>query len=145
MYKEILERLYKGDASCLTSNVIYNINQVVLSLINKEPLTQYEQDIVGDILHISNIIYNNTDKSILVLDDGVYDLLLQKYKRYNPNYQVGAEPIVFTNSNETIYKSNDEVPLFRSANIGKKDMLFLKELSENIKQRKLKSYKEYVF
>ena len=131
MYKEILERLYKGDASCLTSNVIYNINQVVLSLINKEPLTQYEQDIVGDILHISNIIYNNTDKSILVLDDGVYDLLLQKYKRYNPNYQVGAEPIVFTNSNETIYKSNDEVPLFRSANIGKKDMLFLKELSEN--------------
>ena len=50
MYKEILEKLYMGDASCLTREVIYNINQIVMSLINKEPLTKVEQDIVNDIL-----------------------------------------------------------------------------------------------
>jgi hypothetical protein len=90
--QEILQHLYKGDASCLTSDVIYNINQIVLNVINKEPLTGIEIEVIGDIIHISNIIYNNTDKSILVLEDGIYDLLLEKYKKYNPNFQVGAEP-----------------------------------------------------
>ena len=69
--QDILQSLYKGDASCLTSEVIYNINQIVLNLLHKEPLTEVEINIVGDILHISNIIYNNTDRSVLVLEDGV--------------------------------------------------------------------------
>ena len=93
----IVEQLLKGDASCLTQDVIFNINNMVIALINKEPLTIVEQDIVNDILHISNLIYNNTDRSILVLEDGVYDLLLEKYKRYNPNFQVGAEPVTIGN------------------------------------------------
>lgn len=89
----IVESLLLGDASCLTQEVIYNINQQVALLLNKEPLSPIEQAIVDDILHISNIIYNNTDRSILVLEDGIYDMLLEKYKRYNPNFQVGAEPV----------------------------------------------------
>ena len=93
----IVEQLMRGDASCLTQDVIFNINQIVIALINKEPLTKVEQDTIDDILHISNLIYNNTDRSILVLEDGVYDLLLVKYKKYNPNYRVGAEPITIGN------------------------------------------------
>ena len=81
----IVENLLKGDASCLTQDAIYNINCITMALINKEPLTEVEKNTIDDILHISNIIYNNTDRNILVLDDGVYDLLLEKYKRYNPN------------------------------------------------------------
>ena len=95
--RAIVESLLRGDASCLTQDAILNINQLTVMLINKEPLTTVEQAVVDDILHISNIIYNNTDRSILVLEDGVYDLLLEKYKRYNPNFQVGAEPIHFSN------------------------------------------------
>ena len=93
----ITESLMRGDASCLTQDVIFRINQIVVALINKEPLTEVEQNTIDDILHISNLIYNNTDRSILVLEDGVYDLLLQKYKKYNKNYRVGAEPIVINN------------------------------------------------
>lgn len=93
----IVEQLLKGDASCLTNDVIFNINQIVVALINKEPLTDLEKETINDILHISNLIYNNTDRSILVLEDGVYDLLLEKSKRYNPNFQVGAEPVTMTN------------------------------------------------
>ena len=106
----IVEQLMKGDASCLTQDVIYNINNIVVSLINKEPLTKVEQDIVNDILHISNLIYNNTDRSILVLEDGVYDLLLEKYKKYNPNFQVGAEPIQIGNFGTTdVINDVDEI------------------------------------
>lgn len=97
----IVEQLLKGDASCLTQDVIFRINQIVVSLINKEPLSEIEKDTVNDILHISNLIYNNTDRSILVLEDGVYDMLLEKYKRYNPNFQVGAEPVQIGNFGTT--------------------------------------------
>lgn len=95
--RSIVDSLLKGDASCLTPDVIYNINNQVVLLLNKEPLSKTEQDIVDDILHISNLVYNNTDRSILVLEDGIYDLLLEKYKKYNPNFQVGAEPVTINN------------------------------------------------
>ena len=97
VYKEILSNLKRGDASDLTSEVIYNINQAVMKILHTSipSITPIEVDIMGDILHISNIIYNNTDRSILVLEDGVYDILLEMYRCFNPNFQVGAEPISF--------------------------------------------------
>lgn len=107
MYKHIIQNLLKGDASDLTLDVIHNINQITLRLLYKEPLEPFEVDIVGDILHISNIIYNNTDRSVLVLEDGIYDMLMVKYKRYNPNYQVGAEPVHFEALNVQEHSTND--------------------------------------
>lgn len=131
----IVESLLKGDASCLTQDVIFNINQITMNLIYKEPLNQIEQNTVEDILHISNLIYNNTDRSILVLEDGVYDLLLEKYKRYNPNFQVGAEPVQI-NKFKTEDVLNDVEPyqnkLFvQIPYINTKDMLFGSELTNN--------------
>lgn len=130
--QDILQSLYKGDASCLTSEVIYNINQIVLNLLHKEPLTEVEINIVGDILHISNIIYNNTDRSVLVLEDGVYDLLLEKYKRYNPNFQVGAEPIQFqTNINQvntSVTNGEYRTSPFTKINLNKNDMFYYNNL-----------------
>lgn len=131
----IVESLLKGDASCLTQDVIFNINQITMNLIYKEPLNRIEQNTVEDILHISNLIYNNTDRSILVLEDGVYDLLLEKYKRYNPNFQVGAEPVQI-NKFKTEDVLNDVEPyqnkLFvQIPYINTKDMLFGSELTNN--------------
>lgn len=130
----IVEQLLKGDASCLTQDVIFNINQIVLFLINKEPLTDVEKDTVNDILHISNLIYNNTDRSILVLEDGVYDLLLEKYKRYNPNFLVGAEPVQIGNFgtsdviNDTEEIQSDKLFVFQPY-VDTRDYLFGKVLS----------------
>lgn len=131
--KSILESLYKGDASCLTSEVIYNINQITLSLLNKEPLTTIETEVIDDILHISNIIYNNTDRTILVLEDGIYDLLLEKYKRYNPNFQVGAEPIQFqnfiNNQSQEINTGDFKISPFTKINLNPNDMFYYNNLT----------------
>lgn len=137
--RNIVENLLKGDASCLTQDAIANINYMVLNLINKEPLTKVEEEVIDDILHISNIIYNNTDRSILVLEDGVYDLLLEKYKRYNPNFQVGAEPVHFdnfnTDNNQTQFVDTDEESdklfVFQPY-VNTKDFLFGDCLSEKV-------------
>ena len=45
--------------------------------------------------NFNNILYNNSSIEILPLDDGLYDQLLVIYKRYNPNYQVGAYPVFY--------------------------------------------------
>lgn len=129
--KDILQNLYKGNIGCLTSEVIYNINLIVLNLLNKEPLTKIEISVVEDILHISNIIYNNTDRSVLVLEDGVYDLLLEKYKRYNPNFQVGAEPIQFKtidNSNQSIQTNGLKISPFTKVDLDRDNMFYYNNL-----------------
>lgn len=136
VYKDIISHLLMGDARDLTSEVIYNINNVTLMLLNKSDLSASEIDIMGDIIHISNIIYNNTDRSILVLEDGVYDLLLQKYKRYNPNYQVGAEPVnidldvnIGTNTCGAVQQGVS--PFVKMNPIDKNNMLFYNDLNKH--------------
>ena len=44
------------------------------------------------IIKISNILYNNTDRAILPLDDGMYDMLMVWIQKYKEDYQVGAPP-----------------------------------------------------
>ena len=130
-----------GDATCLTQEVIANINSMVVSLLYKTDWSPVEVEFVGDVLHISNIIYNNTDRSILVLEDGVYDLLIEVYKKYNPNYQVGAEPIQINmqagasvDGTPVVYSSNgskEVPPLFASIPFkDTSDMLFGQALTK---------------
>ena len=84
-------------------------------------------NIADTILRISNIAYNNTSLDVLPLDDGLYDQLLVIYKRYDPNYQVGAYPIHFDEQpqNEIVDKK------VMCSIINKKDMdsnLYMREL-----------------
>lgn len=57
--------------------------------------TRDDMDIADLLIRISNIMYNDTTITVLPLDDGIYDQLIVAYKKYNPNYQVGATPIHF--------------------------------------------------
>ena len=67
-------------------DIIYNdsknMNEEVVNLLNipNENISQYDLDNMNLILTISNILYNNTSQNILPLEDGMYDLLVVKYK-----------------------------------------------------------------
>lgn len=71
------------------------ISNIAVDLINNPMWNEYMISMADLILKISNIAYNNTSIEVLPLDDGVYDQLLVIYSKYNPNYQVGATPIIF--------------------------------------------------
>lgn len=71
------------------------INERTSVLLNKPNWTIQDVDDADMILRISNILYNNTDLAVLPLEDGVYDLLLEAYKVYNPNFQVGSDVVHF--------------------------------------------------
>ena len=71
------------------------LSNMAVNLINCPVWTDGMIHLADLILRISNIAYNNTSNTVLPLDDGVYDQLLVLYSKYNPNYQVGATPIMF--------------------------------------------------
>ena len=65
-------------------------------------LDEWDDEIIETVrmaLIISNILYNNSDKGDLLLTDGVYDILLEKYRRYRKDFPIGSEYINMT-SNE---------------------------------------------
>lgn len=74
-----------------------NMNQEVMNLLSipDELVNQDDLDKMNTILTISNILYNNTSQNILPLEDGIYDLLIVKYKSITGQDIVGAPPVRF--------------------------------------------------
>ena len=92
LYTSLLRGDYK---EVVSSSSALMINDIALELLKTEPLSKDQIQQCDLVLRISNILYNNTDLDMLPLEDGTYDILLEKYKKYNPNFQVGAEVINF--------------------------------------------------
>jgi hypothetical protein len=82
----ILQSLKEGRLDLITLENVTFINNATMSLLGQSEhgIDQITQ--MGLIVGISNILYNNTDRTMLPLEDGVYDLLFELYKRYNPKY-----------------------------------------------------------
>ena len=55
---------------------------------------------------ICNVLYNRTDMQILPVEDGVYDLLMETYKKFDPNFQIGSVVVQFQ---DKIDKQMEEV------------------------------------
>ena len=90
--------LMKGDASVLTSENINNLNQEALNIYNlQDPISSTEVETLKKIIMICNVLYNRTDMTVLPIEDGFYDLLLEKYKKYDSNFQVGSAVVDFRN------------------------------------------------
>lgn len=92
---QLLLHLLNGDLNTVM-NYKDNIINISMQYLNyKGQLTDPMLDDIYNILYISNILYSNTSLDYLILEDGVYDILLELYKRYRNNAPVGAVPIDF--------------------------------------------------
>ena len=89
--------LMVGDASVLTIENIKILNDEALGVYNKPVLDAGEIDELKKIIMICNVLYNRTDMTVLPIEDGFYDLLLEKYKTYDSNFQVGSAVVEFRN------------------------------------------------
>ena len=126
----ILESLRNGDISKAYEFKQF-INEIAMYLYNKPELTPEDQEDLHNIITICNICYNDTDKELLPVEDGFYDLILEKYKRYNPYFQVGADVINFKASN-SIHKPYIEKPMREAITFEEpqsdKDVFFLNDI-----------------
>lgn len=103
MLEEILNSLKNADLSLVLQNTEY-LNNEAMYLLNTEPLSNEEVNKLQILLSICNILYNDTDIEVLPIDDGLYDILLEKYRSYNSNIPIGAEPIQFAPINNNVTK-----------------------------------------
>lgn len=82
--------LIKGDPSVIIDNNINALNCIAMRLYQIDQLDKAGVECLRCLLMICNLLYNRTDMQVLPIEDGVYDLLLEKYKNYDPNFQVGS-------------------------------------------------------
>ena len=107
--KEAYDNMLKG---ILPDKVSYNQISMIMSrealrLLNNQQWSESDKVLTDLILHISNLLYNNSSITVLPLDDGLYDQLLVAYKKYNPlTYQVGSIPVNLQEHSNIEY-SND--------------------------------------
>lgn len=102
---EILEDLKKGISS-VSQDEVAMVNTIAIQYLNGEDINP---SLIRGILEISNILYNNTTRSILPLEDGIYDKLVVKYNKTTGGYSpVGALPINFKEEPEVIYGEEDK-------------------------------------
>ncbi len=91
----ILNELINGMpmAAFVQNNIQMIQSEALRILSNKDAETPYDIDVIDRIVKICNIIYNNTD-SDTPLEDGVYDLLMVRYKKLKPmDYTIGGIPL----------------------------------------------------
>ena len=100
--QHILNRLLAKDLSIISQDNIKFINSCAISLYQTDYTKYTPSDIDGlkTIIRICNIMYNRTDLNILPIEDGFYDLLLELYKKFDPNFQVGSDVIDFNEIND---------------------------------------------
>lgn len=109
---DIYEDLKRGDITSLNENLL-KINDYAVHLLSLPGLTVEQISELKTLICIGNITYNNMDCEPPI-EDGVYDLMIECYRKYDPNnaYPVGAIPVQFTNSNIEMNNTN-LVPIFR--------------------------------
>ena len=126
--KDVLKHLRNGELET-AYNYKKQINDIAVEIYSKTQLNGSEVENLSDIITIGNITYNNTDKELLILEDGFYDVLLEKYKIYNPNYQVGAEVINFKPSSSQIINNIELTPaVVFNEPLSDKDYFFINDI-----------------
>ena len=90
--------LCSGNGSIVNSSNINKLNEIGLNIYNKSNLNKDEIETLKYLIMSCNILYNRTDMTVLPIEDGFYDLLFEKYKKYDPNFQVGSAVVDFKES-----------------------------------------------
>ena len=133
LLSNIVHELISGNLNVLNPSNIQKVSEEAIRILEKQDLDNYDQMNAGMIISMSQIVYNNTDRAILFLDDGIYDLLLEKYKNYNSNFQVGAPVVHFDQYGE---ESNQEIILpmefLEDSDNFIKESLFYDDLSKQV-------------
>ena len=122
--KKFFDCIMVGNSSVINSENIKMLNDRALALYNTPELNSDEVEELKQLIMICNVLYNRTDMTVLPIEDGFYDLLLEKYKKYDKNFQVGSAVVDFRNFIENDIDNPRKVavnPLIFAKEIKKRD------------------------
>lgn len=127
----VLNSLLNGSVEYIRdTTVVSTIKALSARLCIKATWNEEDVEQADKLIHIGNIVYNNLDldDDEQVIDNDIYDQLLVRYSKFNPVFQVGAEPIEFKDSahSETV-KVVDRKPLIKTVDEKKFSEMIYKE------------------
>ena len=110
--KDIFCELCKGNLSILTMDVIrYISDRAVYLYTNINYDTKSYNDELRDLIMICNLLYNRTSMDVLPVEDGLYDILLERYKTTDPHFQVGSAVVQFEENIQKELMSKGQTPV----------------------------------
>lgn len=98
--ENIFNELLKSNISILGPKEFKELSDYALEMLNLEEHNETQVRIMKLLLMICNVLYNRSDLLVLPVEDGVYDLLLELYKKYDSHFQVGSAVVQFKNQVE---------------------------------------------
>ena len=100
--QDVFEELIKSNISILTPEVSRLLSEEAVYLEKLQYPDETHIRSMKYLIMICNILYNRTDLLVLPVEDGVYDLLLEAYRRFDPNFQVGSAVVQFRSAAEQL-------------------------------------------
>lgn len=127
---------------------IFDINTIASFIImntSHNKLDSEKLDDLDNIIQIANLVYENTD--FLVMDDDMYDRLVEIYRGYHKEFPIGAENIEFSApKKEMLHRVNKSKsyrkPKLKYNMLDKEEMLFYDDLSKEHKLTSLDCMKQ---
>ena len=121
--QDIFEELIKSNISVLTPEVTKLLSEEAVYLEKLQYPDETHIRSMKYLIMICNILYNRTDLLVLPVEDGVYDLLLESYKRFDPNFQVGSAVVQFRSAAEQLHPEikNKVCPFVKLPKVEKRD------------------------
>lgn len=133
--KQLLDKIKKTkEWSAITTADLNEISEWGTKILS---LDEWNDEILNALhvaLQISNLIYTSSTKGVGLFTDGVYDLLLERYKVYRPDYPIGGEFIKFkdqSNDKKNLTIQDDKsIPPFTFLTEAA-DMMYYQDLIKN--------------
>ena len=93
----IFNELLKSNISILGPEEYKRLSDDAMRMLEIEDHNESQVRLMNTLLMICNVLYNRSDLLVLPVEDGVYDLLLETYKKYDKHFQVGSAVVHFKN------------------------------------------------
>lgn len=134
MYDDLLNGIVNIDSQL--------INQRVIEILNLPIFGDEERYDMNTIIKISNILYNNTAREMLPLEDGIYDLCMTWAINHIPNYQVGAKPVKVAITSDPMVKEQRQYG-FTVIDPYDKEELFTEDIRDNFDNLRSSDFRNY--
>lgn len=109
----LLNELEQGHLAAITPHVSDWLSNLAAKYaqMNLDQFSDTDKESLKLLIMICNILYNRTDMQLLPVEDGVYDLLMEIYKKFDSHFQVGSAVVQFQNKVDKELESYDKPKL----------------------------------
>ena len=126
MINKIYNDIHNNIFNSAYDNIV-ELNKEIMNILNKDNLSEEENNLLEKAITIGNCFYTNSDSDFLPIEDGIYDLMVEKFRKINGKYPVGYKDINIKSPININKSINDNSKLFSYIDNSIIDKMLFKE------------------